>query len=105
MVVERSVRVVPVVCARIDVDLHAADSRDLVGQLVAHTLSDLVSSPYGRLLVHGDRERGLDRVADPSKSKVFDRLHPWRRASNTLNLIRKLWVHGVHQSAKHLLRR
>ena len=47
MVVERSVRVMPIVCARINVDLYAADSRDLVGQLVTNTLSDLVSSLYG----------------------------------------------------------
>jgi len=97
-------RVVPVVCARIDVDLHAADSRDLVGQLVANKLGDLVSSFYGRLLVHGDRERGLDRVPDPSKSKVFDRLHTRRRTSDSLDLIRKRWVHRIHQPAEHLLR-
>jgi hypothetical protein len=105
MVVERRVRVVPVVCARIDVDLHAADSRDLVSQLVANKLGDLVSSLYSRLLVHGDRERGLNRMPDPSKSKVFDRLHTRRRTSDSLNLIRKRWVHGVHQAAEHLLRR
>jgi hypothetical protein len=105
MMVERSVRIVPVVCAGIDVDLHAADSRHLVGQLVANKLSDLVSSLYGSGLVHGDCERGLNRVPDPSKSKVFDRLHTRRRSSDSLDLIRKRWIHGVHQAAEHLLRR
>jgi hypothetical protein len=105
MVVERRVRVAPVVCAWIDVDLHTADSRNLVGQLVANKLGDLVSSFYGRLLVHGDRERGLNRMPNPSKSKVFDRLHARRRTSDSLDLIRKRWVHGVHQAAEHLLRR
>jgi hypothetical protein len=60
--------VAPIVCARVDVHCHGAQSGHRVEHVVPRSLGDLMRLPQRQVGVGDDQRFGVDGVTDPARA-------------------------------------
>jgi hypothetical protein len=88
---------VPTLPIGIDVDSHAAQMRQMMQQLVAYGLGDLVALADRARTLNGDAQVRVQPVTDPPSSHVRDFRDPRHVAGGVHDLLKRLSFDAVER--------
>jgi hypothetical protein len=83
---------------RIHVHCHAAETRQVMEDLVADLGGDPVPLPHGQRAGDGDAHLGVEAMTDPPRSDIAYFLHAWHVSRRVRDLVEGLGLHAIEDA-------